>query len=67
MGVQNRLARLQEQTDFGRSHIWGTQLGWRSCRHTKVLQDLGIRARRPQGGHFGAEMTNIAADQPVEP
>jgi hypothetical protein len=31
-----------------------------------VLQDLNIKARRPQGGRFGAQTTNIAVDHPVE-
>jgi hypothetical protein len=26
-----------------------------------------IIARRPQGGHFGAQMTSIAANHPAEP
>jgi hypothetical protein len=32
-----------------------------------VLQDLGIKARRPQGGRFGVQTTNIAVDHPAEP
>jgi hypothetical protein len=58
---------LQKHTDLGRSHIQGAQLGWQSRSHTKILQDLGIKARQPQGGRFGAQMTNIAASHPVEP
>jgi hypothetical protein len=46
-GVQYRLAGLQEHTDLRRSHIQGTQLGWQGRRHTKVLQDLSTKARRP--------------------
>jgi hypothetical protein len=34
--------------------------------HTEVSQDLSIMARRPQGGRFGAQMTNIAAGHPAE-
>jgi hypothetical protein len=67
LGVQSRLAELCEHTDLGRSRIRGAQLGWQSRRYTKVLQDLGIKARRPQGGRFGAQMTNIAASHPVGP
>jgi hypothetical protein len=67
LGVQSRLAGLQEHTDLGRSRIQGAQLGWHGRRHTKILQDLGIKARRPQGGRFGVQMTNIAADHPAEP
>jgi hypothetical protein len=50
-----------------RSHIQGTQLGWQSHRYTEVLQDLGIKARQPQEGHFGAQTTSIAANHPAEP
>jgi hypothetical protein len=67
MGVQIRLAGLQEHTDLGRSRIQGAQLCWQSHKHTKVLQDLSTKACRPQGGHFGDQMTHIAADHPVEP
>jgi hypothetical protein len=67
LGVQIRLAGLQEHTDLIRSRVRGAQLGWPSYRHTKVLQDLGIKARRPHEGHFGAQMTNIAASHPAEP
>jgi hypothetical protein len=42
-GVQNGLAGLQSHTNLGRSHIWGAQLGWQGCSHTKILQDLGIK------------------------
>jgi hypothetical protein len=58
---------LQKHTDLGRSRIQGAQLGWQSRIHTKVLQDLGIKARRPRGGRFGVQTTNIAAGHPVEP
>jgi hypothetical protein len=58
---------LQKHTDLGRSRIQGAQLGWQSRRHTKVLQDLSIKARRPQGGHFGVQTTSIAASYPAEP
>jgi hypothetical protein len=44
---------LQKHTDLGRSCIQGAQLGWQSRRYTEVLQDLGIKACRPQGGLFG--------------
>jgi hypothetical protein len=30
----------------------GAQLGWQGRKYTEVLQDLGIMARRPQGGRF---------------
>jgi hypothetical protein len=52
---------------LGRSCIQGAQLGWQSHRHTEVLQDLGIKAHRPQEGDFGAQTTNIAANHPMEP
>jgi hypothetical protein len=45
----------------------GVQLGWWSRIHTEVLQDLGIKARRPQGGRFGVQTTSIAANHPAEP
>jgi hypothetical protein len=45
LGVQSRLAGLQEHTDLWRSHIRGAQLGWQSRRHTEVLENLGIKAR----------------------
>jgi hypothetical protein len=67
LGVQSRLAGLQEHTDLGRSCIRGVQLGWQGRRHTEVLQDLGIKARRSQGGRFGVQTTNIAASHPAEP
>jgi hypothetical protein len=67
LGVQSRLAGLQEHTDLGRSRIRGAQLGWQSRSHTKILQDLGTKARRPRGGRFGVQMTNIAAGHPAEP
>jgi hypothetical protein len=66
-GVQSRLTGLQEHTDLGRSHIQGTQLGWQSRRRTKVLQDLIIKARRPQEDYFGVRMTNIATSRLAEP
>jgi hypothetical protein len=44
-GAQNRLPGLQEHTDLGRSRIQGAQLGWQGRRRTKILQDLGIKAR----------------------
>jgi hypothetical protein len=53
LGVQNWLTELQEHTALGRSRIRGAQLGWQSRKHIKVLQGLGIKARRPQGGRFG--------------
>jgi hypothetical protein len=37
LGVQSRLAGLQEHTDLERSRIPGAQLGWQSRRHTEVL------------------------------
>jgi hypothetical protein len=58
---------LQEHTDLRRSHIRGAQLGWQGRSHTNILQDLGIKAQRPQEGHFGVQMTNIAASHPVGP
>jgi hypothetical protein len=61
------LVGLLELTDLGRSRIQGAQLGWQGRRYTKILQDLGIKAHRPQGGHFGVKTTNIAASHPVEP
>jgi hypothetical protein len=67
LAVLYRMAGLQEHTDLKRPSIRSAQLGWYSRRHTKVLQDLGIKAHRPQGGRFGVQMTNIAADHPEEP
>jgi hypothetical protein len=67
LGVQSRLARLQKHTDLGRSRIRGAQLGWQGRSHTKILQDLGIKARRPQAGHFGVQATNIAVSHLAEP
>jgi hypothetical protein len=67
LGVQSRLAGLHEHTDLRRSHVWGAQLGWQGRRHTKILQDLGIMARRPRGGHFCVQTTNIAAGHLAEP
>jgi hypothetical protein len=61
------LAGLLEHTDLRRSHIRGTQLVWQGRSHTKILQDLGIKARRPRGGRFGVQTTNIAAGHPAEP
>jgi hypothetical protein len=58
---------LQKHTDLGRSRIQGAQLGWQSRNHTRIFQDLGTKARRPQGGRFGVQMTNIAAGHPAEP
>jgi hypothetical protein len=63
----SRLAGLQEHTGLGRSHIQGGQLGWQGHRYTKILQDLGIKARLPLGGRFGVQTTNIAASHPAEP
>jgi hypothetical protein len=45
----------------------GRQLCWQGREHTKVLEDLSIKARRPQGGRFGVQMTNIAAGHLAEP
>jgi hypothetical protein len=67
LGVQYRLAGLLEHTDLGRPRIRGAQVGWQSRIHTKVLQDLSIKARRPQGDRFGVQTTNIAAGHPAEP
>jgi hypothetical protein len=67
LGVQSKLARLQEHTDLGRSRIQGIQLGCQSRRHTEVLQDLGIEARRPHEDHFGAQTTSIATSHPTKP
>jgi hypothetical protein len=67
LGGQYRPAGLLEHTDLGRSHIWGTQLGWQSRNHTRMLQDLGTKARQPRGGRFGVQMTNIAAGHLEEP
>jgi hypothetical protein len=67
LGVQSKLAGLQEHTDLGRSRIQSAQLGWQGRRHTKVLQDLSMKARQPRGGRFGVQMTNIAANHPAEP
>jgi hypothetical protein len=58
---------LQKHTDLGRSRIQSAQLGWQSRRHTKVLQDLSIKARQPQEGHCGVQMTNIVACHPAGP
>jgi hypothetical protein len=58
---------LQEHTDLRRSRVRGAQLGWQGHSHTEVLQDLGIKARRPHGGRFGVQTTNIAASHPAEP
>jgi hypothetical protein len=58
---------LQKHTDLGRSRIQGAQLDWQSRRHTKVLQGLGIKACRTQGGRFGVRMANIAVSHPAEP
>jgi hypothetical protein len=65
--VQNRLAELQGHTDLGRSRIQGAQLGWQDREHTEVFQDQGTKARQPQGGRFGVQMTSIAADHLAEP
>jgi hypothetical protein len=46
--------------------IGGAQLGWQDHSYTKILQDLSIKARRPRGGHFGIQTTNIAAGHPAE-
>jgi hypothetical protein len=67
LGVQSRQAGLLEHNDLGRPHVQGAQLGWRSCIHTEVLHDLSIKARRPQAGRFGVQMTSIAANHPAEP
>jgi hypothetical protein len=58
---------LQEHTDLRRSRVWGTQLGWQGHSHTRVLQDLGIKARRPRGGRFGVQTSSIASSHPAEP
>jgi hypothetical protein len=65
--VQGGLAGLTKHTDLGRSRIQGAQLGWQGHKHTKVLQDPSMKARRPQGGHFGVQETSIAANHPAEP
>jgi hypothetical protein len=67
LGVQRRLAGLREHTDLRRSCIRGAQLGWKGRKHTKILQDLGIKERRPLGGCFGVQTTNIAASHLAEP
>jgi hypothetical protein len=67
LGVESRLAGLQEHTDLRRSRVRGAQLGWQGRSHTKILQDLGIKARRPQGGRFGVQMISIATDHLAEP
>jgi hypothetical protein len=67
LGVQSMLAGLQEHTDLGRSRIQGAQLGWQGRRHTEILQDLGIKARRPQERRFGVQTTNIDASRLAKP
>jgi hypothetical protein len=67
LSVQRRQVGLQKHIDLGRSSIQGGQLGWQSCRHTNVSRDLSIKARRPRGGHFGAQTAKIATNHPAEP
>jgi hypothetical protein len=67
LGVQSRLAGLRKHTDLRRSRIWGAQLGWQGLNIPRYCKTKVFKARRPQGGRFGVQTTNIAAGHLAEP